>query len=124
MGDENCYVITTVLNRASAISVKRGLFPCASYGYSYKSPLFNVLVPPSFDKRKKAETNYLHFIPKRLTSLSQVVYAMVPRPPCSKRVLRMIKIMTDGRSVDAISGNFSWHFLVLECYFFPKLSFT
>ena len=57
-------------------------------------------------------------------SLDQVVYAMVPRPPFSKRVLRMIKIMTDGRSVDVISGNFSWHFLVLECYFSPKLSFT
>ena len=49
---------------------------------------------------------------------------MVPRPPFSKHVLRMIKIMTDGRSVDVISGNFSWHLLALECYFFPILSFT
>ena len=40
-------------------------------------------------------------------ALTQVVYAMVPRPPCSKRVRRMIKIMTDGRSVDVISGNLS-----------------
>ena len=43
-------------------------------------------------------------------NLVQVVYAMVPRPPCSKRVLQMIKIMTFGRSVDVISGNFSWNF--------------
>ena len=37
----------------------------------------------------------------------QVVYAMDPRFPFSKLVLRKIKIMTDGRSVDVISGNFS-----------------
>ena len=37
----------------------------------------------------------------------QVVYTMVPRSPFSKLVLRKIKIMTDGRSVDVISGNFS-----------------
>ena len=42
-----------------------------------------------------------------LCALHQVVYAMVPIPPFSKLVLRMIKIMTDGRSVDVISGNFS-----------------
>ena len=50
---------------------------------------------------------------------------MVPRPPFSKLVLCNIKIMMDERSVDIISGNFSWHFLVLECYFFrSRLSFT
>ena len=37
----------------------------------------------------------------------QVVYAVVPRPPFSKLVLSKIRIMTDGRSVDVISGNFS-----------------
>ena len=37
----------------------------------------------------------------------QVVYAMVPRPLFSKLVLRKIKIMTDGRNADVISGNFS-----------------
>ena len=37
----------------------------------------------------------------------QVVYAMGPKPPFSKRILPKIKIMTDGRSVDVISGNFS-----------------
>ena len=41
------------------------------------------------------------------TLQKQVVYAMVPRPPFSKLVFRKIKIMTDGRSVDVISGNFS-----------------
>ena len=51
------------------------------------------------------------------------VYAMGPRPTFSKRVLPRIKIMTVGRSVDVISGNSSWHFLVSECYFFYQLSF-
>ena len=37
----------------------------------------------------------------------QVVYAMVPRPLFSKLVLFRIKIMTDGRNVDVIPGNFS-----------------
>ena len=41
------------------------------------------------------------------TGRSQVVYAMVPIPPFSKLVLCMINIMTDGMSVDVISGNFS-----------------
>ena len=41
------------------------------------------------------------------TTRNQVVYAMVPRPPFLKLVLRKITIMTDGRSVDVISGNFS-----------------
>ena len=39
--------------------------------------------------------------------VNQVVYAMGPKPPFSKRVLPKIKIMTDGRGVDVISGNFS-----------------
>ena len=41
------------------------------------------------------------------TGMDQVMYAMVLRPPFSKRVLHMIKILTDGRSVDLICGNFS-----------------
>ena len=38
---------------------------------------------------------------------AQVVYSMDPRPPFSERVLPKVKAMTDGRSVDVISGNFS-----------------
>ena len=34
-----------------------------------KSYLFNFLVPPSFDKRKKAETNYIHCKALQLASL-------------------------------------------------------
>ena len=70
---------------------------------------------------------YLHYhlcIHLDFILVAQVVYSMVPRAPFSKCVLCMIKIMTDGRSVDVISGTFSWHFRVLECHFFPKLSFT
>ena len=32
---------------------------------------------------------------------------MDPRPPFSERVLSKVKTMTDGRSIDVISGNFS-----------------
>ena len=46
------------VNRASAIGVKREL--SSSRMSTVKSCPFNVLVPPSFDKRKKAETNRLH----------------------------------------------------------------
>ena len=41
------------VNKATAISVKRDFFQ--SYG-TVESCLFNILVPPSFDERKKAET--------------------------------------------------------------------
>ena len=38
----------------------------------------------------------------------QVVYAMGPKPPFSIRVFFLkVKIMTDGRNVDVISGTFS-----------------
>ena len=37
----------------------------------------------------------------------QVVYAMDSRPPFTERVLLKGKTMTDGRSVDVISGNFN-----------------
>ena len=37
-----------------------------------KSCLFNVLVPPSFDKRKKAETNYLHCKALQMASLCTI----------------------------------------------------
>ena len=40
-------------------------------------------------------------------SLNQVVYAMGLKPPFSKRVFLKVKIMTDGRNVDVISGTFS-----------------
>ena len=50
--------------------------------------------------------------------LRQVVYAMGPRPPFPKRILPKIKTIMDGRNVDVISGNFSRHCIVLECYFF------
>ena len=43
---------------------------------------------------------------------------MGPKPPFSKRVLPKIKIMTDGRGVDVISGNVSLYFLASEYYFF------
>ena len=39
--------------------------------------------------------------------VDQVVYAMDPRPPFSERVLPMVKTMTDGRSVNLISGDLS-----------------
>ena len=45
------------VNRASAISVKRELLPVL--WVQLKAVVFNVLVPPSFEKRKKAKTNYL-----------------------------------------------------------------
>ena len=45
------------VNRASAISVKRELLPVL--WVQLKAVVFNVLVPPSFEKRKNAETNYL-----------------------------------------------------------------
>ena len=53
----------------------------------------------------RTSLNGRHF--KKTKVFDQVVYAMVPRPPFLKLVLRKIKIMTDGRSVDVVSGNFS-----------------
>ena len=45
------------VDRASAISVKCELLRVL--WVQLKAVVFNVLVPPSFEKRKKAETNYL-----------------------------------------------------------------
>ena len=37
----------------------------------------------------------------------QVMYAMDSRPSFTERVLPKVKTMSDGRSVDVISGNFN-----------------
>ena len=39
---------------------------------------------------------------------------MDPGPSFSERILPKVKTMTDGRSVDLISADFSLHFLLLE----------
>ena len=58
------------INRASAISVKRELLPVLSV--QLKAVVFNVQAPHSFEKRKKAETNYLLCKALELASLCTI----------------------------------------------------
>ena len=58
------------VNRASAISVKRELLPVLRV--QLKAVVFNVLVSLSFEKRKKAETNYLLSKALQLASLCTI----------------------------------------------------
>ena len=58
------------VNRASAISVKRELLPVL--WVQLKAVVFNVLVPPSFEKRKKAQTSYLLCKALQLASLCTI----------------------------------------------------
>ena len=70
MWETKTVVVIMTVNRASAISIKRELLPVL--WVQLKAVVFYVLMPPSFEKRKKTETNYLLCKALQLDSLSTI----------------------------------------------------